>query len=116
MEKRLYARLATSIEVQLHYKNFPLVRYSTHDVSPNGMFVETQANIYLKKFTPLRIEFATEQNNTFDHFILPATIVRISPQGIGLKFNRTDNFIFTYFHQMLARKCLDEQPWLSLAS
>ena len=109
MEKRLSIRGFQDINISLYLEGFPVTYYVTKDIGPGGMCLNTKSK-FLKENMLVRIGYDLFQNGVVEQLFLPARIVHVSKNGVGLMFLKSNKFNFNYPHQMLARLCAFGKP------
>jgi hypothetical protein len=102
MERRWHARAPIKIDVALYYDGLGMLRCRTHDVSLEGMFINTGA-IALPYHVPIDIVMPQmsdgEPGPGMHRF--PAYVVRVANDGVGAMFRNLDIRAFRALERLL---------------
>ena len=104
MEKRVYARYPGQIKFLLYRNRIPVVTCQSENIGPDGMFVQSNPVSYTKN-TIVEVEFETRQGGSASRFRLPAKVVYITQNGMGLRFIPSDSVEDQMSHVMLGNIC-----------
>lgn len=84
MEKRWCERIPVSVDVMLHHNGHRLARCPVKDISLCGVKLQSGPLAFYRN-TSLQLEFLDH-----DESLIDATVVRNTPDEIGLVFNPTE--------------------------
>ena len=93
--QRTSIRKALPCTLQLRFGQTHLLTQSVHDLSLTGVFVEMDPKgILIGDPVEVTIEFADQGGQPVQHAIT-AEVVRVTPEGVGLKFDQYGNRAYT---------------------
>lgn len=107
VQQRWTARLPVTLDVALYDPNAkpvgsrPLLMKS-RDISVGGMFIETRNPLPLD--THVMLAFGLRLQDERPYYRLPATVVRVAPDGIGVMFNTFDSEMVDSLRRILHRQ------------
>lgn len=105
MERRQFARLPIALDVLLVFNGNPVLRGSTVNIGPGGMFVSTKSLSYSCN-TQVEIEFSTGFSAGSEHtYRIPVTIAHSSTDGLGLSFVESDESEYLLARTLLGMLC-----------
>lgn len=93
MEHRLSPRKPMDLSVVLYYKGIGMLRCRAKDVSADGLYLDTEQQA-LRLHTPVEVAIATREAAGISVSILPAMVVRVERNGVGLMFKETNHRIY----------------------
>ena len=106
MEKRVYARYPGHIKFLLYRNRIPVITCQSENIGPDGMFVRSSAVSYTRN-TIVDVEFETRRGSLASRFRLPAKVVYVTQNGMGLRFIPSDSVEDQMSHVMLGNICSD---------
>lgn len=87
MEKRRFERVDFKTEALIEHEGVE-IRGEVEDLSPKGLFVRTEKTLEIG--CPVRISLFFYGNSGRMSFSIDASVVRLTGDGIGFKFDRID--------------------------
>src|SRR5690606_39909634 len=87
-QRRDTPRIPVSLDTIIHYNNRNY-RHATTDISLDGAFVRTRGE-RLPRRGPLEIAIRLPADGTVRYHRFQAQVVRATPRGLGLAFERVD--------------------------
>lgn len=98
-ERRKFFRVAFAIETCFTYQNQPY-QGEVRDLSLKGMFVKTIAQVAIDQI--LRFTIHLSGDNTDFSMQLNGVVVRITPEGLGIRFEPIDLESFTHLKNIVS--------------
>lgn len=83
MEHRLFQRFPISLDVIIYNEGLPVLASRTHDISRNGMFLESLSFAFSKD-RMIEVRFRSPEDEGCVYYRVPAMVVRRTVVGAGL--------------------------------
>lgn len=87
-QQRWSMRVPLELDVVLYGDGAPILTARTTNISLGGMFVQTFEPLFLDAMVVAAFGFRCRDDRAY--YRLPATVVRVAEDGVGLMFNRFD--------------------------
>lgn len=105
MEKRELTRVAFNIEAAVKYGDQTFTG-KVENLSLNGMFIQTAGKVKPRDTVEITIHLAGETSEL--EVNLTGTVIRTTPEGIGLQFQKVDLDSFIHLRNIVAYNSEDE--------
>ncbi len=99
-ERRWSSRKPVSLNVAIYYDRLGLLPCRTRDISVEGMFVHT-GQITLTQGATVDAVLTGHNGHTGLQLRLPAKIVRVNTDGVGLRFHDFDTDTYHFLREVL---------------
>ncbi len=99
-EQRWSSRLPQVLDVAFYRKGVAPLHVMSRDISLGGMFVETVPT-EVEIDTPVIVGFTLRTGERVSHHRLPASIVRVAKDGVGLMYQRFESDTVRVMREML---------------
>ena len=99
-ERRWSSRKPISLNVAIYYDRLGLLPYRTRDISVEGMFVHTGL-VTLTEGSTVDAVLTGHNGHTGIQLRLPARIVRVNTEGVGIRFHNFDIDTYHYLREVL---------------
>ncbi len=109
VQQRWSARVSVALEVALYDPSTqpvgarPLIM-KARNISVGGMFIETATP--LPRDTHVVVAFGLRVQEERPYYRMPATVVRVAPDGVGVMFNSFDREMVNSLRRILHRQHL----------
>lgn len=103
-QRRYSVRIPVSVDVALYDRAAQPVgaqplRMKSRDISVGGMFIETM--LRLAPDIDVVLAFGLRHRDERPYYRLPATVVRVAPDGVGVMFNRLNREVIDSLRRVL---------------
>ena len=99
-ERRWSSRKPLILNVALYYDRIGLLPCQTRDISTEGMFIQTR-HVTLAEGIAVDAVLTGLGRTPAHHLHLPARIVRVHRDGVGLRFNNFDIDTYQFLRMVL---------------
>lgn len=99
-ERRWCSRKPVSLNVAIYYNRLGLLPCKTRDMSVEGMFVHT-GHVTLAQGSTVDAVLTGHNGHSELQLRLPAKIVRVNSDGVGLRFHNFDIDTYHFLRQVL---------------